>query len=163
MNSIVLRHLLKYCRKHELDIQEIDSEINYEENKTHLETLGGKSEAQLMREYQSQYDQYRHEHILEDYVMAEMEGKTKSEQTVSLDSRFSLSEWVKRHFWGEKRIYRWAVLPSFIRVRLVGLLQVSDTSTNPVCPFGLRTHGSHHAALSACNLSAWETSRPILG
>ena len=100
MNALVLRYLLKYCRKHELDIQEIDSEVNYDENKAHLEILGGKSEAQLMREYQSQYDQYRHEHILEDYVMAEREGKTKSEQTVSLDSRFSLSEWVKRSFLG---------------------------------------------------------------
>lgn len=101
MNALVLRHLLKYCREHnDLDSQYIDSKIGYDENKAYLETLGGKPEAQLMREYQSQYDQYRHEHILEDYVMAIMEGKTKSEQTISLDSRFSLSEWVKRVFLG---------------------------------------------------------------
>lgn len=101
MNALVVRYLLKYCRKHEIDIQEIDSEVNYAENKAHLESLGGKSEAQLMREWQAQLDRYRHEHVLEDYVMAEREGKTKSEQTVSLDSRFSLSEWVKRPFWGD--------------------------------------------------------------
>ena len=98
MNNLELRHLKRFCEKHELDIQLIDSEISYAENKKYLSSLVPKSAEERLPEWRCEQDDYMKHHFLHFYVGCILDGETESE-VVGPPIRpphFSLREWVKR-------------------------------------------------------------------
>ena len=79
------------CDEHDLDYQEIDRTLNYYENRGHLEAL-----AHLAGQ-DTRGGQYMEEHVLEDYIMAQLTGETESEDTAPIpdETGFSLAQWVE--------------------------------------------------------------------
>jgi len=98
VNPLQLWHLRRFCDKHGLDYQLIDSTLEYEENKKHLASLvtDFKVENRLAKSLEEEYMTH---HFLSDYVNCIIEGATKSEETGEpiQPSRFSLSDWINSH------------------------------------------------------------------
>jgi hypothetical protein len=98
MNNLQLIHLKRFCKRHELDPQLIDSEISYAENKKYLSSLVAKPAEARLPEWEAQMDDYMKHHFLTFYVGCILDGSTKSEATGPpiQPPRFSLGEWIKR-------------------------------------------------------------------
>jgi len=74
-----MRHLLNFCRKHELDSHLIDNTLTYSENKEYLESLVPDFDPESrMDEWKAAEEQYLAEHALSYYLACMLEGKTKS-------------------------------------------------------------------------------------
>lgn len=68
MNPLEMAILEKLCRTHNLDTQLIDHSLTYYENKKYLLSLIPKTDQDLIREGESQKEQYMQEHFLTYYV-----------------------------------------------------------------------------------------------
>jgi len=74
-----MRHLLKFCQKHELDPHLIDSTLTYSENKEYLESLVPDFDPESnMDQWKAAEEQYLAEHALSYYLACMLGGKTKS-------------------------------------------------------------------------------------
>jgi len=104
LNPLQLWHLHRFCDKHGLDYQLIDSILTYDENKQYLVSQVMDSHIEdRIQECKSQEDDFMSHHFLSYYVSCINEGATKSEETGKpiQPSRFSLSDWIKNsHFLG---------------------------------------------------------------
>jgi hypothetical protein len=88
-----MRHLLNFCRKHELDPHLIDKTLTYAENRDYLKSLVPDFDPESkMDEWESAEEQYMAEHALSYYLACMLEGKTKSKDIgeVVSERRFSL-------------------------------------------------------------------------
>ena len=96
MNNLELRHLIRYCKKYEMDLQEIDNSLTYHENKEHLRELMQMIARTLdvfeMERMAEMQNQYMKEHFISFYLACQMAGETKSTKTgqVPSDHKFSL-------------------------------------------------------------------------
>lgn len=105
MRGIELWHLKRFCKKHNIDIQEIDNTLTHRENKKHLQSLIHRDIEDRMDEWKAQEEHYMRHHFLTFYINQAREGPTKSEETGEpiRSNRFSLAEWIQQHshvFWG---------------------------------------------------------------
>ena len=106
-----LRHLVRFCKKHGLDLYEIDGSLTYHENKKHLESLVPNFDQETrLDEWATQEEWYMENHFLLYYISCILEGSTKSSTVGAKDtskpafslrlmkplSPFSLSAYVKR-------------------------------------------------------------------
>ena len=93
MAALELYNLRKFCRKHGIDIQEVDNALSYDENKQYLhETFRIKEKAKVV-EVEDPERQFISEHPLKYYAACQMFGETTSRETGKLDTtppRFSL-------------------------------------------------------------------------
>ena len=96
MNYLELATLIRYCKKYDIDFQEIDDSLNFRENKEHLRELMQMIartldvfEIERMAEMQNQYMK---EHFISYYLACQMAGETKSTKIgqPSSDHKFSL-------------------------------------------------------------------------
>ena len=107
--ALELWHLKRFCDKHGLDYQLIDDSLTYSENKEYLKTLRLPPTlfeletlnewADVLKEAKSMEIQYMREHMLTCYIMAQREGKTKSEEMgppIPHYPRFSLETFVQQ-------------------------------------------------------------------
>jgi len=97
MNNLQLRHLLNFCRKHELDPHLIDKTLTYSENKDYLKSLVPDFDPESrMDEWKSMEEQYMADHALSHYLACMLEGRTKSKDVGKVVSkhRFSLRDMV---------------------------------------------------------------------
>ena len=117
MNSLVLWRLKKFCNTHELDHQEIDNQLTYWENLTHLKTLtttpdmnGREVEAseiapfiavpskELKDRWRAQEERYNADYIILHYLHAK-KGETKSVDMgppIESAGGFSLTTYIQR-------------------------------------------------------------------
>jgi hypothetical protein len=101
MNNLQMRHLLKFCQKHELDPHLIDNVLTYSENKDYLKSIVPDFNPEnRLDEWKSQEECYMKHHFLLFYISCINEGATKSEETGEpiQSNHFSLAEWVKQKF-----------------------------------------------------------------
>jgi len=92
-----MRHLLNFCRKHELDTHLIDNTLTYSENKEYLKSLVPDFDPESrMTEWEAAEEQYLAEHALSHYLACMLEGKTKSKDVGEVVSErpFSLRSFV---------------------------------------------------------------------
>ena len=68
MNPLEMAMLEKFCRTHNLDVQLIDHSLTYYENKKYLLSLIPKTVEDLIRDGESQKEQYMQEHFLTYYI-----------------------------------------------------------------------------------------------
>lgn len=112
MNPLVLWMLKRFCDKHELDPQEIDDTLTYQENKEQLKSLlpyvdpgsndwrgvdlwRAEEEVALCR---AEEQRYRSEHFLHYYIMCVLAGETVSEDVGPVPVKstgFSLAAYIK--------------------------------------------------------------------
>ena len=83
LNPLELYQLKRYCRKYELDFQEVDSALTYAENKKHLRSLvrmlcNSLDTFELAR-MASLQEEYMENHALTYYASCLVGGETKSE------------------------------------------------------------------------------------
>jgi len=93
VNNLQMRHLLKFCRKHELDPHYIDKTLTYSENKKYLESLVPDFDPESnMDQWKAAEEQYLAEYALSHYLACMLEGKTQSKDVGKPISkpRFSL-------------------------------------------------------------------------
>ena len=102
MNSLERYTLLRYCRKYDIDPQEIDSTLTYYENKQHLRSifkmLNNSLDMFELARMSAQWDQYVKQNALTYYAACVLYGETKSSDVGKPDdqpARFSLSEFAK--------------------------------------------------------------------
>ena len=98
LNALERWLLKRFCDKHGLDFQEIDSTLTYYENKQHLCSLvmGPLFPDVNLRVWRSQMERYQREHILEYYVSATLDGETKSDEVGKpYYPRFSLAMYIQ--------------------------------------------------------------------
>jgi len=111
INPLQLWHLHRFCDKHGLDFQLIDSTLTYDENKQYLASQAMDSHIEdQIQECKSQEDDFMSHHFLSYYVNCVNDGTTKSEETgepvltggIRTHARFSLAEWIRQtpHFLG---------------------------------------------------------------
>jgi len=67
LNSLQKWHLEQYCLRHNLDPQEIDNSLTYEENLNHLKELTGLEEEDLLDESKAMEDWYESRSLEELY------------------------------------------------------------------------------------------------
>jgi len=93
LNNLEMRHLLRFCQKHELDPHLIDNTLTYSENKHYLMSLVPDFNPESkMDQWKALEEQYLADHALSHYLACMLEGKTKSKdvgEAVS-ERRFSL-------------------------------------------------------------------------
>lgn len=97
-----LWHLHRFCDRHDLDYQLVDSTLTYDENKRYLVSQATDSRIEdRIQECKSQEEEYMKHHFLSHYVSCINQGETKSEQTgeiipggIRTHPRFSLAEWI---------------------------------------------------------------------
>jgi hypothetical protein len=96
MNNLQMRHLLKFCRKHELDPHQIDKTLTYSENKKYLKSLVPDFNPESkMDQWKAAEEQYMAEHALSHYLACMLEGKTKSKDVGEVsERRFSLRDMI---------------------------------------------------------------------
>jgi len=68
MNPLEMDILKKFCWTYNLDVQLIDRTLTYYENKKYLLSLIPKTTEDLIRDGESQKEQYMREHFLTYYV-----------------------------------------------------------------------------------------------
>lgn len=97
LSSLELYQLRRYCRKHGLDFEEIDSTLTYWENKKHLRSMVRMLSQSLdtfeLARMEELQEQYMAEHALTYYISCHMGGETRSEEVGVADTspqRFSL-------------------------------------------------------------------------
>lgn len=115
MNPLILWMLKKFCDKHELDLQEIDDTLTYDENKEHLKSLlpyvdpgsnqwrdvdlwRAEEEMDLQR---AEEERYMAEHFLQYYIMCVRAGETKSTDVgpqIKSATGFSLVAYIQSFF-----------------------------------------------------------------
>ena len=109
MNNIQIMQLKKFCQKHELDTQLIDSKISYTENRQYLETLviktfksfsdldhhGDRMLESRLHEWNAAEEEYLANHFLWYYLICIKEGANKSAKVGKVqesEPRFSLRD-----------------------------------------------------------------------
>jgi len=93
INNLQIRHLLKFCRKHDLDPHLIDDTLTYSENREYLKSLVPDFDPESDMDYwKSAEEQFLADHALTHYLACMLEGKTKSKDIgeVVSERRFSL-------------------------------------------------------------------------
>lgn len=100
MNRLEMYHLVKFCRKHELDVQLIDNTLTYSENKKYLVSqIPNFNPSDKLKAWEAAKDQYFETHFLYAYIGYILEGKTKlvpsSNPSRPMEPHFSLRQHVK--------------------------------------------------------------------
>jgi len=91
---------LKICDKYEIDPQEIDNEISYWENKSHLMSIVRElrlsGDVFAIENWAERYNQYREQHPIEYYLSSQTALPKPSEIAPVTDGKFSLREFIAR-------------------------------------------------------------------
>ena len=103
MNPLILWRLKKYCTKHELDPEQIDYTLSYEENLIQLKELARDFGPDIDR-WLPELDKYfaeREKNFLYYYMDAAQRGETESDDVgppVEADTGFSLAAYIQSFF-----------------------------------------------------------------
>ena len=110
MTNIERRHLREFCRKHDLDSQEVDSTLTYGENREYLESLARtpeRAQEKALDAYEAERElaqqfiaEFIAEHPLTYYLACQMYGETTSAEVgepVTKLKPFSLAEFAGRN------------------------------------------------------------------
>lgn len=96
-----LRHLRKFCQKHELDEHFIDSTLTFYENKKYLKSLVPNFDPEThLDEWGSKEEEYMTNHFLWFYISCIRDGTNRSAQDgepVESTPQFSLRAFVAMH------------------------------------------------------------------
>ena len=94
MNNLQIRHLRRFCAKHGLDTQLIDSTLTYGEVKQYLKSLvADVSLESRLPEWTAAEEEYMKNHFLWHYVLCSREGSNRSTEVGEAEEsepRFSL-------------------------------------------------------------------------
>jgi len=94
MLALQLWRLKAICKQHELDYHLIDYSLTYAENKKYLMSLVFNKEEDLVQEGESQEEWYMKEHFLTYYVSLQKEQTISEETGSTIQTGFSLKEWI---------------------------------------------------------------------